>query len=158
MDWKQEAEAAAKVAGFDKCIAVDWDWANQALTKIDTVDLGGLGPSGILVVRFVPAAPADSVVAQFSVTHYPGTEEPGPKRAAVSTKPADLNPTEKMAVATGRTPKLFYCVGKSPTGPVFSGKKPLAASLTPGVTYYLNVACSSTPGDLRVQLGKPPGH
>lgn len=168
-NWKDAAKAAATAAGFSKAICVDWDYAGENLV-VDTASKGGLGDNGILIIRFVPTAPADNVIAQFSGTQYPGTEPVGSKTLAISTEPADLYPAaERGGVpninpVTGSTPKLFYAVGEAPKGPEWSGGIPQGASVAVGKAYYLNAACrnadgtKAVQGEMRVQCGKSPDH
>ena len=168
--------------GFNKTVVVNWDWNSNSIpgNTIDTYLSAStaIGTNGILVIPFTPTAPANSTVAQLSLTQFPGTHMVNSKRVAISTQPCDLNPSEPMSTAQGTTPKLFFVVGPAPISNL-SGQ-PQAASLQPGVQYYINVAersgitgavpqgnqtCVSgtTLGgypncELRIQVQKPSGH
>ena len=168
---------AISCPGFTKTLVVNWDWASS-LSKVDTYQTqGGLGTNGILVIPFTPTGPADNVEVKFSAANYPAANMVNTKRLAISTQPCDLNPSEPASVASGSTPSLAYVIGTAPVN--FINGLPSAASLTPGVQYYLNVAerkgvtanlpsgtqtCVPTAGsfypacELRLSLQKPTGH
>lgn len=166
--------------GFSKTILYNWDWAAAPISKLDTwnmLDMAGgtgLGTNGILVVAFTPNGPADvDNLASFSSTEYPGNSTIVPMTLALATAPCELNvPAPGMDTAT--SPAVSFGVGTVPIS--WSTGKPIAVALTPGVTYYINVArrndvsaanpygtltCSSPPSgvcDIRLQVQKPPGH
>lgn len=167
--------------GFNKTVVVNWDWNSNNIVN-NTVDTylkaeTSIGTNGILVIPFTPTLPANSTLAQLSITQFPGTHMVNQKRVAISTQPCDLNPSAPMSTAQGTTPKLFYVVGPAPVSNLTG--QPQAASLQPGVQYYINVAerngitgalplgvqtCVSGAGafypncELRIQVQKPSGH
>jgi len=168
---------AISCPGFTKTLVVNWDW-ESSLAKVDTWQTqGGLGTNGILVIPFTPTGPADNVDVKFQATNYPAAQMVNTKRLAISTQPCDLNPSAPASIASGTTPSLTYVVGTAPVN--YINGLPTAASLTPGVQYYLNIAerknvtaslpsgtptCVPTAGsfypacELRVTLQKPSGH
>jgi hypothetical protein len=165
-------------SGFNKTVVVNWDWNSNNLNTVDTYASAStsIGTNGILVIPFTPTLPANDAVAQLSITQYPGTQMVNSKRVAISTQPCDLNPSAAMSTAQGTTPKLFYVVGTAPVSNLTG--QPQAASLQPGVQYYINVAernyitalnpqgtQTCVPGgsfypacELRIQVQKPSGH
>jgi hypothetical protein len=166
--------------GFAKTIFYNWDWAGN-VTHLDTAFMtdtsggAGLGTNGILVVAFTPTSPADvNNLTSISASGYPSPNMGNNLTLAISTRACDLNPAA-FATSTSSGPTLRYGVGSVPTSWI-SGQ-PIAVALTPGTTYYINVAGrdsvgpstpngaqTCTPGlyypycDIRLGLQKPPGH
>lgn len=156
-DWRAAALAASVAAGHDKTMLIDWDWAANVISKLDTSDLGGLGQLGVLIVRFVPTAPADNVLAQVSTVGYPANSAAHDLLLTISDGP-DGAPLI-AASDSGPSPTVRYVIGRAP---VMFGR-PSAASLTPGVPYYISVSGRDLPSgganyDVRLSLGKPAGH
>jgi len=166
--------------GFAKTIFYNWDWTGN-VTHLDTAFMtdtsggAGLGTNGILVVAFTPNSPADvNNLTSISASGYPSPNMGNNLTLAISTRACDLNPAA-FATSTSSGPTLRYGVGSVPTSWI-SGQ-PIAVALTPGTTYYINVAGrdsvgpntpngaqTCTPGlyypycDIRLGLQKPPGH
>ena len=106
----EPGEIPDSVPGFDKVIKGHWDWTAGKL-KLDSATLGGIGCNGIMIVSFVPTAPADGVQAMISVTGYPvnmGNE----LALCVSKTPGVLYEPEP-GCSEGQTATLNYCVGQA---------------------------------------------
>jgi hypothetical protein len=167
--------------GFSKTIFYNWDWAGAQVSHLDTASMNdmaggqGLGTNGILVVAFTPNGPADlDNPTTASATGYPAPNLINYLTLAVSTQPCVLYNEVAAGSSSSTTPTVQYAVG-TVTRPWWGPKR--SVELTPGVTYYLNVAgrdnvgptspygtntCVGLPGgwncDIRLSPQKPPGH
>lgn len=163
-DWKAAARDAARAAGFSGAILYAWDWSGPNPT-LDTINMGGIGVNGVLVVRFVTGV-ADNVQAQFSATGYPAPSMENGLRLTVSTVPC-LVEADPTMTKYSPSPTLPYCVG---TPPLRFGK-PVCAGLAQNTVYYVCVAGrdaanqpTAVPGqmnyphcDVRLSLNRPRG-
>ncbi len=110
-------------------------------------------------------------MSNITVTPYPAGGSSLIPTLAISTTPCDLTPPAPGSV-TGSSANVKYGIGPVPSSGIT--QKPTAVSLTPGTTYYINVAGRSGfsaaapygvqncfPGmicDVRLSLFKPAGH
>jgi hypothetical protein len=135
----------------------------------------GLGLDGALVIEFTPTFPANPAAGPFPTGQIAATDYPANSWAsmtvALSTKPCDFTPPDSVghpAAAFGtQSTTVIYTVGPAQVN--FTGRAN-AVSLTPGVTYYANIAtrqftgssysssCFGTVCELRVTPFKPAGH
>jgi len=167
--------------GFSKTIYYNWDWSGAQVSKLDTISMSdmaggaGLGTNGILVVAFTPNFPADlNNLSAISVTGYPSPNMTNYLTLAISEQPCDLNPPAPAA-STSSSATVAYGIGKVPV--YWSTGAKVAAELTPGRQYYINVAGRDSIGpstpyglqtcvpglyypacEIRLGLQKPPGH
>jgi hypothetical protein len=178
--------------GFAKTIYYKWDFSvpgqpvPQSLDTLYLPDItgskGGLGTNGILVVEFTPTAPANPgtgsipypYMSQISVTPYPAGSSSLTPWVAISTTPCDFTAPFPGSLPGSSSGSFTMKYGIGPV--LLSGisQKPTAVSLTPGTTYYINIAgrsgvsaaapygvqnCSAgMVCDVRLSLFKPSDH
>lgn len=131
------APADGTVAGFDRILRYEWDWAHGSLVAY-TYELGGIGQNGLVVIGFdVPSSTPVGAVGSISIAPYPGDISGATRTVSISQTSGDLSvvyPWSRVGVDTGMQ---FQIEGVSRFLPV----------LTRGWRYYINIATRDALGN-----------